>query len=254
MPIEPPIVSSEDLSLARRTPERLIGGFSRRDSTLLFYSLIRSVLALEDHVLDLGAGRGAQVDSQWPFRRDLVTLRRKVARVVGIDVDEAVLQNPLLDEAHVFTPGGPLPFADASFDVIVSDWVLEHVDDPASFAAEIHRVLKPDGWFFARTPNRFGLIALGATLVPNRLHTALLSKLQPDRQSQDVFPTRYRMNTVGAIRQWFPKAHWDNYSTTIDSEFMYVARFPLLFEIVERLGRLLPSALRPILIVATRKR
>ena len=38
-----------------------------------------------------------------------------------------------------------LPFADASFDTIVSTLVLCSVDDPAQCAAELRRVLKPDG-------------------------------------------------------------------------------------------------------------
>lgn len=254
MPTERPQLSRGEYTLARRTPERLVGGFSRRDSTLLFYSLIRSVLMPNHHILDFGAGRGAQSDSQWPFKRDLVCLKGTVARVVGVDVDEAVHKNPLLDEAHVFEPGGRLPFEDASFDVVFSDWVIEHVDNPPAFVAEVHRLLKPGGWFFARTPNRFGLVALGATLVPNRIHTAVLRKLQPDRESKDIFPTRYRMNTVKSVRRLFPKPIWDNYSTTVDSENMYLVRVPLLFEIVERVSRLLPSALRPFLIVAVRKR
>lgn len=254
MPTERPQLSRGEHTLAWRTPERLVGGFSRRDSTLLFYSLIRSVLTPHHHVLDFGAGRGAQLDSQWPFKRDLVTLRGKVARVVGVDVDEAVHKNPLLDEAHVVQPGNRLPFDDASFDVVFSDWVIEHVDNPPEFVGEVHRLLKPGGWFFARTPNRFGLVALGATLIPNRLHTAVLKTLQPDRESHDVFPTRYKMNTIKEIRRLFPKTSWENHSATIDSENMYLVRIPPLFEIVERVSRLLPSALRPFLIVAVRKR
>ncbi len=38
-----------------------------------------------------------------------------------------------------------LPFADASFDVVLSDQVLEHVADPFRCAAEGRRVLRPGG-------------------------------------------------------------------------------------------------------------
>jgi SAM-dependent methyltransferase len=38
-----------------------------------------------------------------------------------------------------------LPFADASFDVVVSDQVLEHIADPFRCAAESRRVLRPGG-------------------------------------------------------------------------------------------------------------
>lgn len=250
-PLQQPDITSR--VLARRSPERLVGGFTRRDSTFLFYSLVASVLEPHFHVLDLGAGRGAQAEGVSPYKRALLNLKGRVARVVGADVDPAVMDNPMLDQAVVMTVGTPLPFPDHSFDVIISDWVLEHVDDPASFVTEVTRLLKPGGWFMARTPNRYGLIAIAASVIPNRLHTRVLSRLQPDRKEIDVFPTRYRMNTRSAINRWFGKDHYENHSTTLDTEVMYLTRLPLLFAVVDRLSRLLPSGLRPILLVLVRR-
>lgn len=246
-------LSKSERNLIRHAPERAVGGFTRRDSTMLFYSLIHAVLKPDHVVLDFGAGRGAQAETPYAYKRDLITLRGKVQLVVGVDVDPAVLENPIVDEAHVFIPGRPLPFEDGAFDVIFSDWVAEHVDDPASFVAEVDRLLKPGGWFFARTPNRFGAIAIGATLIPNALHTAVLSRLQPDRKDKDVFPTRYRMNTVGAVKRLFPRDRWRNHTTTIDSELMYVARSRILFALSEFIGPLLPSALRSMLFIMAQK-
>jgi ubiquinone/menaquinone biosynthesis C-methylase UbiE len=40
-----------------------------------------------------------------------------------------------------------LPFADASFDHVVSCWVLCHVDDAEGALAEVRRVLRLDGTF-----------------------------------------------------------------------------------------------------------
>ena len=48
--------------------------------------------------------------------------------------------------------GHKLPFADSSFDGVVIQAVLEHVLDPPSVVAEIHRVLKPGGMLYAETP------------------------------------------------------------------------------------------------------
>jgi len=45
-----------------------------------------------------------------------------------------------------------LPFADASFDAVVAQAVLEHVADPIRCAAEIRRVLVPGGYVYAETP------------------------------------------------------------------------------------------------------
>lgn len=49
---------------------------------------------------------------------------------------------------------GKIPFADAVFDVVISNQVFEHVSDPWPCVQEIHRVLKPGGAFLALFPVR----------------------------------------------------------------------------------------------------
>lgn len=48
--------------------------------------------------------------------------------------------------------GHDLPFTDASFDVVITQAVLEHVVDPIRCVSEIRRVLKDDGLIYAETP------------------------------------------------------------------------------------------------------
>ena len=71
---------------------------------------------------------------------------------MGVDVSDAVLQNPTLTEAIVIQPGEPLPFADGSVDVVFAEWVCEHLERPATVLRDISRVLKPGGWFAFKTP------------------------------------------------------------------------------------------------------
>lgn len=48
-----------------------------------------------------------------------------------------------------------LPYADASFDSVLSMGVLEHVHDPAASLDELHRVLRPAGTLYVyKLPNR----------------------------------------------------------------------------------------------------
>jgi SAM-dependent methyltransferase len=54
-----------------------------------------------------------------------------------------------------------LPFDDASFDVVVSCGVLEHVPEEDASLEEIHRVLRPHGMFLIyNLPQRFGYTEL----------------------------------------------------------------------------------------------
>ena len=228
-------------NLARLYPEIGAGGFSRVDGTVEFYTRVNALLKPDFSVMDLGAGRGAQLRGQGDYRTELAKLQGKVEKLIGVDVDDAVLDNPFLDEAHVISIGAPYPFPDNSFDLILSDWVLEHVANPDEFVAEVGRVLKPGGWFCARTPNRWGMIGIGANLVPNSAHKSILAKLQPGRKSEDVFPTVYRMNTMRRLSRAFPPEEWDNYSYITNSEPQYVQRSILAMRAVQLVWRLAPA-------------
>lgn len=45
-----------------------------------------------------------------------------------------------------------MPFEDKTFDLVIANHVLEHVDDDLKALAEIHRVLKPGGHAILQTP------------------------------------------------------------------------------------------------------
>lgn len=61
-------------------------------------------------------------------------LKGKVAKVIAIDVDEAVLDNKASNENIVIT-GGSFPLLDQSVDPIVSDYMLQYVVNPDEFCA-----------------------------------------------------------------------------------------------------------------------
>lgn len=211
-------------NLMRRFPEIGAGGFTRFDGSIEFFTRVNALVDERSIVLDFGAGRGRQMhdDPSALYRSRLARLKGRVAHIAGADVDEAVLDNPFLDESHLIKPGEALPFPDAHFDLIYADWVLEHVAEAESFADQVRRVLKPGGWFCGRTPNRWGFTGLGATLIPNHFHAKLLKRLQPGRQEEDVFPTAYRMNTLRHIRKYFDSSEWLNYSYLHTPEAGYV--------------------------------
>ncbi len=241
-------------TLARLYPEAAVGGYTHLDGQVEFYTRINALVDESSHVLDFGAGRGYWAVEPMPeISRRLRTLKGRVARVVGTDVDEAVLTNPTLDEARVVAPGEPLPYEDGTFDVVIADHVLEHIDaeHAPEVAAELVRLLKPGGWLAARTPNKWGMIGVGARAVPNTLHVRVLDRLQPGRKAEDVFPVRYSMNTRKDLRRLFAGHAVHVYGHA--SEPTYFGRSPALWRVAAGIDRLTPPRLRPTLMIFVQK-
>lgn len=94
---------------------------------------------------------------------DAVAAEVPDARVLVIGAGEATLPTrPGLQMVYTDVAIGPnvhyvcdahqLPFADGSFDAVVCCSVLEHVLEPHTCVAEIHRVLRENGCVYAVTP------------------------------------------------------------------------------------------------------
>ena len=110
-----------------------------------------------DRVLDVGAG----------FGRHVFECARRGAHVVALDhaADEVVQTRDTLaamvaaDEITADALIGVLrgdacrlPFPTATFDVVITSEVLEHIQDDVTALAEMVRVLKPGGRFAATVP------------------------------------------------------------------------------------------------------
>lgn len=133
-------------------------------------------------VLDLGAGAG--IVEQMNFKES-------VAKVCGVDLDPRVVTNPFLHEGKIGT-GERIPYENSTFDVVFSDNVLEHLDDPKAVFTEVARVLRPGGVFLFKTPNKSHYMPLIARLTPHKFHT-FVNRLR-GRAEVDTFPTRYKAN------------------------------------------------------------
>ncbi len=145
---------------------------------VLFYSRVNALIEPDLTVLDIAAGCGRAVRDPCRFRRHLGTLKGRVKKIIGVDVDPEVRENPLLDKAMVVGPRDPLPLPNESVDLIVANYVFEDVEYREEFARELARTLRPDGWLCALTPNRLGYTDFAVNLVPNKYHHRVLRFLQ----------------------------------------------------------------------------
>jgi SAM-dependent methyltransferase len=168
----------------------------------VFLENVHRLLPAQGRVLDYGAGRG-KYRGKGPMET-LIDFRGPSREVVGFDVDPAVRENSFLDRAEVGDGITPLPFPDASFDLIVSLAVFEHIPNAEHTARELARVLKPGGWLCALTPHSASYVAIASRIVPNSAHKKALSYLKIRREGDDVFPTHYQMNTLTGLRRLFP--------------------------------------------------
>jgi ubiquinone/menaquinone biosynthesis C-methylase UbiE len=126
---------------------------SRRRKAQKLITLLRRRRPLEGSLLlEIGTGSGVMA-------ADLAVAVGPDGRVVSVDVcDERVTS-----QGFDFVPvvGTHLPFPDATFDVVVSNHVFEHVggrSEQLNHLREMLRVLRPDGLAYLATPNRWGLL------------------------------------------------------------------------------------------------
>lgn len=161
------------------------------DSMVRLTAEVAARISGRARVLDAGCGHGNYVIDE---------LRDRISYAVGVDVSRDVMsKNTCLDETVVGNIE-MLPFPDASFDLVVSLWVLEHLDHPGLVFQEVARVLKPGGYFAFVTPNKRSLLIAFRRLL--RYSTAQrLVKMIYGRKEDDTFDVRYRANTLERVRQ-----------------------------------------------------
>jgi SAM-dependent methyltransferase len=238
----------------RHFPESQFGGYSDIDQLVVFYTRVRSLLEPSFTVLDIGCGRGKHAENRTP-RTDLKILNGRCKTVIGIDVNPAAEVNPFVDQFHPIEAGSRWPIPDASVDLAVSDYVLEHVENPDQFFSECHRVIRPGGYLCMRTTNAMSYFGLAARLIPNRLHPAIVQKAYVNpRKEEDVFPIRYRCNTVQAVRRALDRHGFEHCVYGYQSDPAHFGFSRVLYFLGVLHQRFAPRAIRTAIFVFARRR
>jgi SAM-dependent methyltransferase len=150
---------------------------------------LSETLGAHARVLDAGCGR----------RTRLAHYKERIAYLVGVDLDEpAGRSNSALDSFVRADLCGRLPFDDASFDLVYSNFAIEHLPAPLAAFREWRRVLRPGGNLVLLTSNHASPYVWAGGLLPQRLRVAV-KRAGPGAAERDVFPALYRANTPGRL-------------------------------------------------------
>lgn len=87
-----------------------------------------------------------------------------------------------------------IPLMDKSFDIVISNHVIEHVPNQELHISEIYRVLKTSGWLYLATPNKYWVNEPHYNLpllswFPRRISALYLKVIK--NKSWDVYPLSY---------------------------------------------------------------
>jgi len=136
-------------------------------------------------VLEAGCGRTTR----------LAAFRDRIVLLVGVDADAAAgRENAALDEFWAGDLCARLPFADAAFDLVYANFVVEHLAEPAAAFGEWRRVLRSGGEAVLLVSNVASPYLRAARLLPDRTRVGL-KRAGAGAAEEDVFPAVYRANT-----------------------------------------------------------
>jgi len=108
-------------------------------------SIVRKLSGVEKgKILDIGSGTG----------HFLAAMRKAGWEVKGVEINDKVRKSSISKFGlDILNPGQLQTLQAGSFDCITLWHVLEHFNDPISYASEIHRLLKPGGACIVALPN-----------------------------------------------------------------------------------------------------
>lgn len=189
------------------------------------YDALHDMVAAYDRpeatLLDIGAGHGDPDFQTW--------IKAIQGRVIGIDPSADISDNERLDECHQMTVEEFAASHRQCVDIAIASFVVEHVADPASFLAAMHRCLKPGGTAFILTPHvlhYFGAAALIARRL--RVDEWLLHRLRDQATLHDHHcPLQYRMNSRRRLARLAHQSGFSNIEfLMLDEAELYEPYFP----------------------------
>jgi SAM-dependent methyltransferase len=149
-------------------------------SVKIFSDIIYQYLRQDSIVLNAGCG----IYDKWG-------IRGKCRRVVGVDLDARIYSNLDIDYPVVANIEN-VDLESEHFDLIICQWLVEHLENPVNTFANFRRILKKDGTVLIFTANRFHYVSLAYGITPKVIREKFYDLLDTEQEPFKVF---YRSNT-----------------------------------------------------------
>ena len=159
-----------------------------KDAGTRYHEWIQEAIQPHSRLLDIGCGRMSLADEAI----------RQARQSVGIDLVHSDLVHNETVHYKALANADTLPFPTSSFDILTSQWVVEHFENPQKSFREMARVLVSGGEFIFLTTNANNYIPLVSRLIPDTLQKTLIHRLLK-RPIHESFPTFFRANTKKQI-------------------------------------------------------
>jgi SAM-dependent methyltransferase len=175
-------------------------------------------------LLDVGCG----------FARNAHRYAEGFERYIGLNIDLEELQVARANhpepkfEFHAGDAMDMRPIADRSVDVILLNYVLEHIADPERLWREIARVLRPGGGALFVAPNLISAQSLVIKVLPDGVRVRLKQLLTGKEEPPD-YPIYYRCNTVAQMDRMAARVGMTRDRLEMATSLGYLFAFPGFF-------------------------
>ena len=189
------------------------------ESGQIVFDLISDYCAQHMRVLDMGCGNGGVA----------VAGALRGHRVTAVDIDVGSVARTLARAeawgVHVDALQGDASFLglpDESFDLVVMNDIIEHVEDPDGAVDEARRVLRPGGLAYIHAPQRWSPVSIvrdphygltGVSAMPRPIARWYVCKVRRVSQTYDmtVLPSTWGLRAMISRHGLIPVCRTDRY-------------------------------------------
>lgn len=151
-----PLPSEEEIKQFYDNKHKIEGGYNYFQSYGTEYSpamqeaveFANKNLSKNASILDIGCGTGILLK---------LFQEQGFSNIVGCEISPEVLKNKVRENLDIRIGNIQELFKDEQFDFITAIYVFEHILNLSIFLNTVHRILKKDGFIFAKVPNIYGL-------------------------------------------------------------------------------------------------